>query len=139
MAGVYILQRQLHFVNLMHLECSLYIKPLSSGVVNLVFPLQTGFFDCKHPFIDKPMTINEPAVANARLLGLVPKLYHTPSKVLLDSCKGFLKYAKREQVKEMLCRGRMVIDTDEVPGFFLLLKNHIFIARSEDTIFIFHV
>ena len=31
------------------------------------------------------------------------------------------------------------IDTDEIPGFFLLLKNHIFIARSKDTIFIFHV
>ena len=27
------------------------------------------------------------------------------------------------------------IDTDEIPGFFLLLKNHTFIARSEDTIF----
>ena len=25
------------------------------------------------------------------------------------------------------------IDTDEIPGFFLLLKNHILIARSEDT------
>ena len=31
------------------------------------------------------------------------------------------------------------IDTDEIPGFFLLLKNHIFIARSEDTIFVFDV
>ena len=31
------------------------------------------------------------------------------------------------------------IDTGEIPGFFLLLKNHIFIVRSEDTIFIFHV
>ena len=31
------------------------------------------------------------------------------------------------------------IDTDEIPGFFLLLKNHIFISRSEDIIFIFHV
>ena len=31
------------------------------------------------------------------------------------------------------------IDTDEIPGFFLLLKSHIFIARSEDTIFIVHV
>ena len=29
------------------------------------------------------------------------------------------------------------IDTDEKPGFFLLLKNHIFIARSEDTILSF--
>ena len=28
------------------------------------------------------------------------------------------------------------IDTNEIPGLFLLLKNHIFIARSEDTIFI---
>jgi len=27
------------------------------------------------------------------------------------------------------------IRTREIPGFFLLLKNHIFIARSEDTIF----
>ena len=31
------------------------------------------------------------------------------------------------------------IDTDEIPGVFLLLKNHIFIAGSEDTTFIFHV
>ena len=31
------------------------------------------------------------------------------------------------------------IDTDEIPGFLLLLKNQIFTARSEDTIFIFHV
>ena len=30
-------------------------------------------------------------------------------------------------------------DTDEIPGFLLLLKSHIFTARSEDTIFIFHV
>jgi len=29
------------------------------------------------------------------------------------------------------------INTSEIPGFFLLLKNHIFIARSEGTIFIF--
>ena len=31
------------------------------------------------------------------------------------------------------------VDTDEIPGFFLSLKNHIFITGSEDTIFIFHV
>ena len=31
------------------------------------------------------------------------------------------------------------IDTDKMPGFFVLLKSHIFVARSEDTIFIFHV
>ena len=32
----------------------------------------------------------------------------------------------------------VIIDTDEIPGFFLWLKNHIFVARSEDIIFIFH-
>jgi len=31
------------------------------------------------------------------------------------------------------------IDTDEKIGFLHLLKNHIFTARSEDTIFIFNV
>ena len=31
------------------------------------------------------------------------------------------------------------IDTYEIPGLFLLLKNHIFIARNEDTMFFFHV
>ena len=31
------------------------------------------------------------------------------------------------------------IDTDEYTKIFLLLKNHIFIVRSEDTIFIFHL
>ena len=35
--------------------------------------------------------------------------------------------------------GFYYIDTDEIPGFLLLLKNRIFTARSEDTIFIFHV
>ena len=31
------------------------------------------------------------------------------------------------------------IDIDETPGLFFFLKNHIFIARNEDTIFIFHM
>ena len=31
------------------------------------------------------------------------------------------------------------IDSDEIPGFLLLLKNHIFTARSERIIFIFHM
>ena len=31
------------------------------------------------------------------------------------------------------------IDIDEIPGFLLLLKNHIFTARSEHIIFIFHI
>ena len=48
---------------------------LTSGLVNLVFPRQTGFIECEHPFIDKPMVINEPSVASARFLSLGPKLY----------------------------------------------------------------
>ena len=31
------------------------------------------------------------------------------------------------------------INSSEIPAFLLLLKNHMFIARSERTIFIFHV
>ena len=31
------------------------------------------------------------------------------------------------------------IDTDEIPGFFLLLNNHTFMARSKYTIFIFYM
>ena len=31
------------------------------------------------------------------------------------------------------------IDTEQIPGFLLLLKNYLFTVRSEDTIFIFHV
>ena len=34
-----------------------------------------------------------------------------------------------------IIKGLYYTDTDEIPGFFLLLKNHIFIARSEDTFF----
>ena len=49
----------------------------TSGLVNLVFSHQTGklfFFECKHVFFDKPMVINEPALASAWLLGLGLKL-----------------------------------------------------------------
>ena len=44
------------------------------GLVNLVFSCQTGFFECEHPFTEKPMVITEPAVASTRLLGLGLKL-----------------------------------------------------------------
>ena len=40
---------------------------------------------------------------------------------------------------KLLIKNIYYIDTDEIPGFFVLLKNHIFVVRSEDTIFIFHV
>jgi len=47
----------------------------TSTLVNLVLSRQTGFFECEHPFIDKPMVITKPAVASTRLSGLGSKLY----------------------------------------------------------------
>ena len=46
---------------------------------------------------------------------------------------SFIQYSKKGQITFYY------IDTDEIPGFRLLLKPHIFTARGEDTIFIFHV
>ena len=37
----------------------------TSGLVNLLLSHQTGIFEGKHPFIDKPMVITEPTVASA--------------------------------------------------------------------------
>ena len=54
----------------------------TSELVNLVFSRQTGFFKCAHLFVDKPMVINEPTVASARLLGLGKKLYLSAGWVL---------------------------------------------------------
>ena len=51
----------------------------------------------------------------------------------------YLSPWKIEENSKLFWKGIYYIDTDEIPGFFLLLKNHIFIARSEDTIFVFHV
>ena len=51
----------------------------TSRLVNLVFFRQTGLFECKHLFVDKPMVITKPAVPTARL-GLGSKLY--PTKIL---------------------------------------------------------
>ena len=47
------------------------------------------------------------------------------------SCCGVLRF-RLKVIILLYC-----IDTDEIPGLFLFLKTHIFIARTEDTIFIF--
>ena len=51
------------------------------------------------------------------------------------------RYFQHSKIKFVSPRGHVVssiyyIDTDEIPGFLLLLKNHIFTARSERIIFI---
>ena len=49
--------------------CQDHVKPFKpSGLVNLVFSRQNGFFECEHPLIDKTIVITEPAVASALLL-----------------------------------------------------------------------
>ena len=42
------------------------------------------FFECEHPFIDKPMVVTEPAVASAWLIGLGSKLYPSNIPCMLD-------------------------------------------------------
>ena len=78
-----------------------------TGVVNLALLLQTGIFECKLPFINQPMAINKPAIERARLVGSKPgpetiSKQKGSTKILIDSCRVFLKYAKREQVKGIL-------------------------------------
>ena len=48
----------------------------TSGLLNLVLSRQTGFFECEHPFFDKPMVLTEPVEANCRAC---------LTKILLDS------------------------------------------------------
>ena len=37
------------------------------GLVNLVLSCQTIFFECEHPFVNKPMVKTEPTVPSTRL------------------------------------------------------------------------
>ena len=56
----------------------------TSGLVNLVFSRQTGFFKPEHPFIDKPIVITEPAVQSAWLLGMGSRLYPSNMQRVLN-------------------------------------------------------
>ena len=56
----------------------------TSGLVNLVFPRQTGFFKPEHPFIDKPIVITEPAVQSAWVLGMGSRLYPSNMQRVLN-------------------------------------------------------
>ena len=50
----------------------------------------------------------------------------------LKQQKLFLNYLR-------LIKKFYYINTDEIRGFFIFLKNQILTSRSEDTIFIFHM
>ena len=57
----------------------------TSRLVNLVFSPQTGFFECEHPFIDKPMIITEVTVPSTRLFrSLGSKLYLSNKQRMLN-------------------------------------------------------
>ena len=78
-----------------------------------------------------------------KLNGLIFCWYILPflwGSVFALGLKGEKHLGVRKLSLDCLClRVRLYyIDTDEIPRFFLLLKNYIFISRSEDTIFIFH-
>ena len=61
--------------------CLNHLKPFKLPQPELLdwstvfFFLSNFFFECEHPFIDKSLSITEPAVPSARLLGLGSKLY----------------------------------------------------------------
>ena len=77
----------------------------TSGPVNLVLSLQTGFFECSihlFEFIDKPMVTTKTSVASAQLLGLGSKLYPSDmlrmfNKDLSQFMQSLSKYAKIRQ------------------------------------------
>ena len=77
----------------------------TSGPVNLVLSLQTGFFECSihlFEFIEKPMVTTKTSVASARLLGLGSKLYPSDmlrmfNKDLFQFMQSLSKYAKIRQ------------------------------------------
>ena len=94
--------------------CLNHVKPLRSlhpellDKTILLCVVKLVFFECEHPSIFKLMVITEAAEASARLKAWVRnyilatcRAYST--KIFLDSCRTFHKYAKIEQAKEMLC------------------------------------
>ena len=68
-----------------------------SRLVNLVFSPQTAFFECEHPFIDKPTIITEVTVPSARLFrSLGSKLYLSNKQRMLnkDLAKKWLRWGE---------------------------------------------
>ena len=88
--------------------CLNRVKPLKSPQPerldsSVLFPL-VKLFGCKHLFIDKLMIITERTAIKPWVRNYIPVTCSACStKILLDSCTVFLKYAKIEQPKERLC------------------------------------
>ena len=56
----------------------------TSRLVNRILSCHTGFFNCEHLFIDKPMVITESSVSSAQLLGLGSKLHSSNIQQMIN-------------------------------------------------------
>ena len=90
--------------------CLNHVKPLRSlhpellDKTILFCVVKLVFFGCEHPSIFKPLVITELAEASARLKAWVRNYISATcracsTKLFLDSCRIFHKYAKIEQIK----------------------------------------
>ena len=93
----------------------------TSGLVNLALSRKTGFFECEHPLIDKPMAITEPAVASARLLGLGSKLHPRNMPRMLN--KNLTRFIHSlSQVRQNRARERKVLLAGWNYGSFVTIR-----------------
>ena len=56
----------------------------TSRLVNRILSCHTGFFNCEHLFIDKPMVITESSVPSVQLLGLGSKLHSSNIQQMIN-------------------------------------------------------
>ena len=86
------------------------IAAWTSRLVNCILSSHTGFFNCKHLFIDKPMVITESSVPSAQLLGLGSKLHSSNIQHMLNKgltlskflFLGMIMYANEVETKEQI-------------------------------------
>ena len=82
----------------------------TSRLVNCILSCHTGFFNCEHLFIDKPMVITESSVPSAQLLGLGSKLHSSNIQHMLNKgltlsqflFLGMIMYANEVETKEQI-------------------------------------
>ena len=78
--------------------CLNCVKSLKSPQPNFwtsqsCFLSSNWFFECEHPFIDKPMVITEPVAVGVRVLGLGSKLYPSNMPHMLN--KDLTRFVQR--------------------------------------------
>ena len=82
----------------------------TSRLVNRILSCHTGFFNCEHLFINKPMVITESSVPSAQLLGLGSKLHSSNIQQMINKgltlsqflFLGMIMYANEVETKEQI-------------------------------------